>query len=134
MIFFIQKKTHEVPTELQPAIFPLSKHAIRFHEIPADVISYNRAFIVDWSLSGIYTCACSHIVTVQIPEPLGGGGVKKYFIFIISELKSIILRYLHVKWRQYVSLFQYRKLERDWPWASITHRAPPPHNSIKWVS
>ena len=36
--------------KLQPAIFPLFKHVIRFHELPA-----RQAFIVDWSLSGIMT-------------------------------------------------------------------------------
>ena len=43
--------------KLQPAIFPLSKHVIRFHELPADDCnaSYNRTFMVDWSLRGIIT-------------------------------------------------------------------------------
>ena len=66
--------------KLQSAIFPLSQHVIRFHELPADVtqrflqqassyyasILYNAAWIlclnyyilislVDWSLSGIMT-------------------------------------------------------------------------------
>ena len=31
---------------------------------------------------------------------------------IVSELKSINLRYLHDKWRPYVSLYKYRKFER----------------------
>ena len=56
------------------------------------------------------------MVTVRIPELLlggGRGGSKKYFIFFVSELKSIILRYLHVKWRPCVSLFLYRKFERE---------------------
>ena len=44
-------------TKLQPAIFPLFKHVIRFHKLPAKQCnpSYNRAFMVDWSLSGITT-------------------------------------------------------------------------------
>ena len=43
--------------KLQPAIFPLSKHTIRFHELPAVKCntSYNRNFMVAWSLSGIMT-------------------------------------------------------------------------------
>ena len=36
-----------------------------------------------------------------------------YFIFFILELKGIILRYLHAKWRSYASLFRYRKFERQ---------------------
>ena len=40
------------------------------------------------------------------------GGGSKSFIFFVSELKSIILMYVYVKWRPYVSLIQYRKFER----------------------
>ena len=42
---------------LQPAILSLSKHVIRFHELPAGQcnIPYDRLFKVDWSLSGIMT-------------------------------------------------------------------------------
>ena len=39
--------------KLKPAIFPLFKHVIRFHELPSR--PYNRALMDDWSLSGIMT-------------------------------------------------------------------------------
>ena len=40
--------------KFQLAIFPLSKYVICFHKLPVNT-SYNRAFIVDRSLSGIMT-------------------------------------------------------------------------------
>ena len=43
--------------KLQPAIFPLFKYIIRFHELPAIECNapHKRAFMVDWSLSDIMT-------------------------------------------------------------------------------
>ena len=43
--------------KLQPAIFPLFKHVIRFQELPARQCNapYNRACNVDRSLNGIIT-------------------------------------------------------------------------------
>ena len=54
--------------KLQPAIFPLSKHFIRFHELPAEQCneSNNRLFMVDWSLSGIRT---SNLVIRESESP-----------------------------------------------------------------
>ena len=42
------KQLHMI--KLQPAIFPLSKHVIRFHELPAEAMQciLQWAFIVDW--------------------------------------------------------------------------------------
>ena len=46
----------------QPAIFPLSKHAICFHKLPA------QTMLVDWILSGIITSKLI-IRESELPQP-----------------------------------------------------------------
>ena len=87
-----------------------------------DTLLFYSAIVLDIDLVKIQVTGCwykqAHVrvamlSTVCIPASFWGAGSKKYFIVSVLEWKSIILRYLYIKWCPYMSLFQYRRFERE---------------------